>query len=118
MEMALFFDARQLGDPSEEYVAWVDVMGIQATLRRSIGSAANFVYKLHDAALQASGPGLRLYPVMDGFYVSSPERSLLAAFLRAVFLSVAEEHTSQPRERFRFVIRGAVAKGTIYHGSE
>jgi hypothetical protein len=48
-------------------------MGIQGALRRSIKIAANFVYKLHDAALQARIAPLRLYPIMDGFYASSPD---------------------------------------------
>jgi hypothetical protein len=116
--MTLFFDARELGEPSSEYVAWIDVMGIQGALRRSIKIAANFVYKLHDAALQARTGRLRLYPIMDGFYASSPDSETLGAFLRQVFRSSAQEFVSQEKELFRFLIKGALARGEVYHGSE
>jgi hypothetical protein len=108
-KMTLFFDARELGEPSSEYVAWIDVMGIQGALRRSIKIAANFVYKLHDAALQARTGRLRLYPIMDGFYASSPDSETMGAFLRQVFRSSAQEFVSQEKELFRFLIKGALA---------
>lgn len=114
--MSLFFDTRRLGDASREYVAWVDVMGIQATLRRSVDTAANFVYKLHDAALKARVADLLIYPVMDGFYAATREQPTLQTFLRQVFRAVAEEHVLQNKEWFRFVVRGAVARGDVYHG--
>jgi hypothetical protein len=92
--------------------------GIQGALRRSIKIAANFVYKLHHAALQARIAPMRLYPIMDGFYASSPDLEAMSTFLRQVFLSSAEEFVSQEKELFRFLIKGALAHGEIYHGSE
>ena len=62
-------------NPAPEYVVWVDVMGTQARMSRSLEQSANFVFKLHVAAISAieavPGDGLNVYPVMDGFYASS-----------------------------------------------
>lgn len=116
--MSLFFDARELGDPADSYVAWLDVMGMQCALRRSASVAANFVYKMHDAALQARIDGIRLYPVMDGVYATAGEGATMEGFLRSVFKSAAEEFVGKEKPWFRFVVRGSVAKGQVYHGAD
>ena len=72
--MKPFFDARHLGEPSNEYVAWLDVMGMQSILAYSPESAANFVFKFHDAVLKAKSDSIHLYPVMDGIYACSAFR--------------------------------------------
>ena len=41
-----FFDARELPEPRDEYVAWVDVMGIRSQMAYSIAVAANCIFKL------------------------------------------------------------------------
>lgn len=99
-----------------ESVAWVDVMGIQSALARSVKVAANFVYKLHHAALTVPNDLVRLYPVMDGFYATSEFAQALARFLAGVFELAAREFIDESNPSFRFLIRGAVAKGNIYHG--
>lgn len=116
--MPLFFDSSHLGPPVDTYVAWVDVMGIQGALRRSISVAANFVYKMHDAALKANRGGIRLYPVMDGVYVCSEKGAWMEAFLRNLFRLAAEEFVKQSENKHKFVIRGAIAFGEVYHGSD
>ena len=115
--MPLYFNAAHLPDPSSEYVAWVDVMGTQASMSTSLKVTANFVFKLHVAALQAPHPGVRIYPVMDGFYASSSTKNDILEFLRSVFSEVAATFNAEAEHRFRFVIRGALAFGHVVHGS-
>lgn len=115
--MALFFDESRLGKPSYEYVAWVDVMGTQSSLSRSVSAAANFIAKLHTAALSAPQRTLRLYPVMDGFYAACLDQSETLEFLRSVFVQTADEFNATPRYQHRFMIRGGLAFGPVYHGN-
>lgn len=50
-------------------------------------------------------------------YACSVDRGALRVFLRGVFRDLAHEFINQPRDEFRFIARGAVAKGKIYRGS-
>lgn len=111
-----YFDARHLANPTEEYVAWVDVMGIQSAMGRSIAVAANFVFKLHVAALESKLPGITLYPVMDGVYASSPSEADMANFLGRVMKSLATLFSAERNQIYRFVVRGGAARGQIHHG--
>jgi hypothetical protein len=101
-----------------EYVAWVDVMGTQSSMSRSINITANFIFKLHIAAIRAKTANIQLYPVMDGFYAACGQRNEMLDFLRTVFLSVADEfnHTAEPQHRF--IIRGGLAFGPVIHGRD
>lgn len=111
------FNGKKLGEPSDEFVAWLDVMGIQSALRRSAKIAANFVYKIHHAAL-AHDSNVTLYPVMDGIYACTKTRDEMKKFLSFVFRSVASDLIKTAKQEFRFVIRGAVAWGPVYHGRD
>ncbi len=115
--MPLYFNGSLLPAPSLEYVAWIDVMGIQSAMARSLDIASNFVFKLHSAALLAALPALRLYPVMDGLYVTSAQRSDMEAFLVSVYSAVADEFIQTSVPLHRFMIRGALAYGPVIHGS-
>jgi len=115
--MPLAFDANHLPQMTSEYVAWVDVMGTQISMSKSIKITANFIFKLHIAALRAKAQGVTLYPVMDGFYAASSARNQMLEFLRSVYKSVAEEFNSTAEQFHRFVIRGGLAFGPVIHGS-
>jgi hypothetical protein len=116
--MPLGFHAGHLPEMASEYVAWVDVMGTQVSMSRSISATANFIFKLHIAALRAQVAGMRIYPVMDGFYASAPEKNRMLAFLRSVFRSVAEEFNTTDEPQHRFMIRGGLAFGPVIHGHD
>jgi hypothetical protein len=104
---------------ASEYVAWVDVMGTQVSMSRSINITANFIFKLHIAALRAQVAGMRIYPVMDGFYISTPDKNRMLGFLRNVFRVVAEEfNTAVDEPQHRFMIRGGLAFGPVIHGHD
>lgn len=111
-----YFDARELPAPTDEYVAWIDVMGIQSHMSRSINVAANFMGKLHVAVLDAPLDGVSLYPIMDGLYATSPSRKALEDFLRHILTALAKLFVSEKHCHFQFIVRGAIAYGQIYHG--
>lgn len=115
--MSLFFDASQLPQASPEYVAWVDVMGTKATMSHSISGAANFIFKLHIAAIQATTPNISVYPVMDGCYVTGANQRDILNFLSSVFEAVANEFNSTTDPFHRFIVRGALAFGPVVHGA-
>jgi hypothetical protein len=116
--MPLGFNANHLPAMASEYVAWVDVMGTQISMSRSISATANFIFKLHIAAIRARLEGLRIYPVMDGFYAATPNKSQMLSFLRNVFRSVAEEFNATEEPQHRFIIRGGLAFGPVIHGQD
>jgi hypothetical protein len=115
--MPLFFNASHMPQPAPEYVAWVDVMGTQASMSAALKVAANFIFKLHIAALRAPHANVRIYPVMDGFYAAAPGKDDMLEFLRSVFSEVAATFNAETENRFRFVIRGALSYGPVVHGS-
>lgn len=116
--MALYFDQSALPNPSIEYVAWVDVMGIQAAMSRSLSISSNFMCKLHAAALEHLEEGVTLYPVMDGFYVTSSTKRTIQNFLRSVLGVVADEFINEQKNHHRFVVKGALAYGPVVHGHQ
>lgn len=114
----LYFNAKYLPqDPRNEYVAWVDIMGTRISMSRSLPASANFVFKLHEAALRARSQNVILYPVMDGFYASSANQDSILTLLRVVFQGVAQEF-NKSNQKHRFIIRGAVAFGPVIHGQD
>jgi len=113
-----FFDSRGLPEnPASEYVVWVDVMGTQARMSRSLAQTANFVFKLHAAAISVAND-LNIYPVMDGLYAASPCQKVMLDFLRSVFRSIADDFNQQDKQIYRFIIRGCLAFGPTIHGRD
>ncbi len=45
------FKSKLIPTPKNEYVAWVDVMGIQSSMSRSIDISANFIFKFSSVRL-------------------------------------------------------------------
>ena len=123
MFMQLDFDASKLTSGESEYVAWVDVMGTQVAMSRSVRTTANFIFKFHTAAIRShseaiksNSEAIKLYPVMDGFYVAAKKQADMLAFLRSVYRQVADEFISAKKPQYRFMIRGGLAFGPVIHG--
>lgn len=115
----IYFDSSSLPAPSNEYVCWFDVMGTHSIMSRSVRTASNFIGKLHVAAIKSSKlRNVKLYPVMDGCYVSSPDQNEMVIFMRSVFSMCADYFISENNMKYRFMIRGGLAFGPIYHGSQ
>lgn len=114
----LYFDSQRLPAPLYAYVAWLDVMGVRATMSRSLPVTANFVFKLHVAALEAPRDEIVLYPVMDGLYIVTEGKAALCKFLGDVFARLAGVFVTEADPQHRFVVKCAVAFGPVIHGAE
>ena len=115
--MPLIFNAGHLPQPSQEFVAWVDVMGIQVSMSRSLAKSANFIFKLHTAALQAPNQNVKMYPVMDGFYASAANQKDILDFLNSVMGAIANVFINEASMEHRFLAKGALAFGPLIHGN-
>lgn len=113
-----YFDAKLLPQASDAYIAWLDVMGVRATMLRSLPVTANFVFKLYVAVLEAPRQNIRLYPVMDGVFIVTPSRDELRAFLMEVFVRLADLFVTTQQNEHRFLVKCSVAFGGVIHGSQ
>jgi hypothetical protein len=114
----IFFDARALPETQSEYVCWLDVMGTQSIMSHSLSKSANFICKLHIAALESQNEDLHIYPLLDGLYITSKRKQPLLNFLRGVFHRVAADFIAQDEHYHKFIIKAAVSFGPILHGSD
>lgn len=117
--MGLYFDANHLPHPNGEYLLWCDGMGTGGALATSLSHAANFVFKLHRAFGDAvdAVSGVRLYPLMDGMYVTSESRNTLQSVVRNAFIELAKEFVGHEEVPKHFIARGVVAYGATLHGA-
>ncbi len=119
----VFFDSALLPDPHYDYVCWLDVMGTGNQMLRSLPIAANFIFKLQCAVLESveevdADRVLRLYPVMDGVYITSRHRKPLQQVLNQTLCRVAMTFLSERKPFHQFLVRGAIAFGPVYHGCD
>ena len=110
-----YFEGKILPSAQSLFVCWVDAMGIESAMRSSLTRTANFVFKLHIAALEAPR-SLRLYPVMDGLYIVARQASDIRIFIADVFSRLADMFVCESEPKHRFVVRAGVAHGQVVHG--
>lgn len=104
--------------PSEEYVCWLDIMGTQTSMSESFEKSANFILRFHTAVLKAKiSKKIRVYPVMDGVYVVVKKLENMMRCIDRIMTVLAEVFLSEENNH-RFMVKGAVAKGTLHHGSK
>ena len=114
-----FFSSVNIGTPDQSFVAWIDMMGCRNLMNGPINVAAQSIYKVHVAALEASQEDVLLYPLMDGIYATTSDAQRMKSFLRSVFDNLffdLKNDTGKPG--FQYLARGAVAYGEIYHGRD
>ncbi len=119
----IFFNSSLLCDPEYNYICWLDVMGTANQMLRSLPIAANFIFKLHCAVLEAAeefgfGNGVRLYPVMDGVYVTARRREALQSILNQAMFRIANTFLKESKPFHQFLVRGAISFGPVYHGCD
>lgn len=119
----VYFDAGQLDEPEYDYVCWLDVMGTRNQMLRSVPAAATFMFKLQCAVLEAGeevglDEGVRLYPVMDGVYITSRHRQPLQDILNQTLCRLAITFLKEQTPYYQFLARGAIAFGPVYHGAD
>ena len=94
----IFFDASKLS-PAPEYVCWIDVMGSESIMLRSLKTASNFVMKLHIAALTACDSiNVDVFPVIDGMYVCSPSQKRILDFIDRVYSILADTFINETEQ--------------------
>jgi hypothetical protein len=117
-EHLLYFNGKKLPSPKLSYVAWVDMMGTRNAMSQSLASSANHIGRIHAAIVRAQNDDLKIYPVLDGAYITSEKKSAMTDALSIIFRTCAEYFASQAKYEHRFLIRGGLAFGPVIHGSE
>src|SRR6266702_2343965 len=111
-EERLIFDARKMSAESNEFVCWLDIMGLRNIQGRSLSVAANFVMKLHIACLGSnSDERVRLYPMNDGVYVCTEDLMTMVSYVKDVFVKLAIEFTEEDKPLYRFLVKGGLSYG-------
>ena len=105
-------------NPSNEYACWLDIMGTKSSMSESFEKSANFIIRFHTAVLKAAVPKkVRVYPVMDGVYIVVKYLDDMRDAINKIMTCLAEVFLSETNNH-RFIVKGALAKGTIQHGSK
>lgn len=114
-----YFNAKYLGVPTREYVLWLDCMGTQCFMNRSIETAANFIFKFQGIVAKHSSTfsNIHLYPVMDGVYITSPKADDIMKLARKIMQGWATDFANEKEVYHRCLIRGALAYGDVYQGA-
>jgi hypothetical protein len=109
----------RMADVPKQYVFWIDVMGSQAIMVRSIAVASNFMMKLHIAAIRASEEfPLQLFPVIDGLYACSPSQGQILSFINRIHSMLAVTFILENNQHFKFQVRCGLAYGHIIEGNK
>lgn len=115
----IFFDVSQMLPATPMYVCWIDVMGSQSAMLRSLPMAANFLMKLHIAALTAYEKyDIDIYPVIDGVYLCSQSQMKILGFINKVYSMVANAFSNEDNPLHRFLIRSGIAFGPVVTGTQ
>lgn len=100
------------------YVCWIDIMGTKSKMENSVNTCAIFIFKLHTAILEAVQKEckIKVYPVMDGAYLTAQSTQELQKALFYIFSDLANSFISESENYHRFLIRASVAYGPVIHG--
>jgi len=117
-ELLLFYPYN-MSHATNQYVCWIDVMGSQEIMLRSIYVASNFLTKLHIAALRVAGQfSVELYPVIDGLYVCSPSQLQILSFINRIHSILAVNFILENNQKFKFKVRSGLAYGPVVMGKQ
>ena len=114
----LYFNHDSLGEPTPNYVAWIDMMGARAAMAHSLAVSSNHIGRVHSAVLRSRTGEVLVYPAMDGAYVTSVAREPIESTLRGFFECCAEYFAATERDEHRFLVRGGLAYGPVIHGRD
>ena len=116
----LFISLGVLPALSTEFVIWVDVMGTKSVFKESNNSATLFILKLFKSTfLSLQNEELnsyKLYPVMDGYFLTHDDPEKLIAIIKKIFIQIANEFIVEKKPGYKFMIRAGLARGTVMHG--
>lgn len=116
----VYFNNKKLPTPKREYVAFVDIMGTQARMNKSVKECATYIFKLHSAIISSwrekAYKNVFVYPVMDGAYITSSSKEAMENILLRIFRSLYEEMKNSDDIDHMYLVRCAVAYGEVIHG--
>lgn len=118
-----YFDVSQIAEAPVKYVAWLDLMGSESIMQRSMGVSATFLGKLHTAALRTRDEVLGtqddviLYPIVDGVYLTSPKQASLLRAIKDIMRRCALAFIFENKPLYHFMVRCCVAVGPIVEGT-
>lgn len=115
----LFIDIKDIPASSDEYVVWIDIMGTKNIFKKTDNSPALYILKLHKCAkiVLQRYPNCKVYPVMDGFYITHTEPQCLILLISDFFKKIANEFIKEKSCGYKFMIRAGMAAGNIIHGN-
>jgi hypothetical protein len=108
-----------ISDITQEWVSWVDIMGIKNIFKKSDRSPTVYILKLHNEINRVKKlkfNDIGYYPVMDGSFLTSNSLSRLINFMTEIFIRVANEFMIEKKLLYRFMIRGGLSYGSVLHG--
>lgn len=107
------------------YVCWIDMMGTQSNLQRSLIQSAAKLFPLHVATMRAREhiySNMYLYTVMDGVFAVTPSKGAIIEFMDRIFVQLAghvvDKIDTSSRPFHTPIPRAALAYGPIIHGSD
>lgn len=116
----IFFDSTYLSDIQKEYVAFIDIMGTQCHMKKSIKETANYIFKLHSAIISSwrEKPyhNVFIYPVMDGAYITARAKDDMVNIVMRIYRYLSKLFLEEKVISHLFLVRGAIAYGEVIHG--
>jgi len=111
---------------SDEYVAWIDIMGIESSMAVYPKIAEVNVGKLHLAVAEYKAvDNLETYPMVDGIYAVSTDRERIFEFAEHILgrfsqnlISRTDFGLNKGGLKFGPLIRCGIAKGEVHHWSD
>ena len=99
-----------------EYVCWLDLMGTKSLMKRSPTTCTINICQLHVCLSSFKSENVRLYPVMDGAFITTKSKTDLKNFLRNVFSSMSNDFIEGKNHLYQSIIRASIAFGPLIHG--
>jgi hypothetical protein len=117
----LNFNSENLAQAENYYVSWIDLMGAGHTMSTSVQKSANLLARLHMAVeytRASSNFSGYLLPINDGVFIVSKRKREILSIVGGTIISLAANFIATPRPHDRFFLRGAIAYGPVYFGSD
>ena len=116
----VYFNVDKMSVTKTQFVFFVDIMGMKATMLRSFAKSTIFMGKMHCAirGLQNGNSSIKVYPVMDGAYIVSNDLEKMIEFIRNLFTRLGKVFVSTEKIEDCFLVRGCLSFGPVIGGDE
>lgn len=117
-----YFDAQLLPNAKNEYVCFIDILGIQNKMKQSLQQSANYMFKLHSTILEAwrttAYNCISVYPIMDGAYITSRKKNEMLNLLTRIYQELGKSLIRTEDFKHWYLVRASLAFGPIIHGRD